>query len=379
LTPAGLRGHAPPPSLITFGAVVTLARSKKPPRGRDPMPEREKSNAGQRPATATCPSCRIAVQPDARYCHGCGASLHSQPERKRLDRKTVALVIAGAAGAAAVAIVAGLFLSQYKAAPSLSPPPATDGSAAMPAPAIDLSSMTPREAADRLFNRVMMASEQGNTEEAQQFVPMALQAYGRVAELDADAHYHMGRIYMVAGDIENARKQIAILKQFAPNHLLGLLLEHTIAEQLGDRDAAASAKAAFAAAYDAEVKTGKTEYRDHKVSIEKFRSGAASPMIDFSGSTLPAVAPQGATLFADKCARCHGQNAAGSDKGPPLVHKIYEPSHHGDEAFYRAVQQGVQGHHWPFGNMAPIEGVSDDEIGQIIAYVRALQVASGIR
>ena len=276
-------------------------------------------------------------------------------------------------------IVAGLFLGQFEAPPSVSPPPAADSSAARPGPAIDLSAMTPREAADRLFNRVMMASEQGNTEEALQFAPMALMAYGRVDELDADAHYHMGRIYMVAGDIENAGKQIAILKQDAPNHLLGLLLEHTIAEQSGDRDAAARAKAAFAAAYDAEMTTGRSEYQDHTVSIENFRTVAAGPMIDFSAPALPAAAPPGAKLFADKCGSCHGQNATGSDKGPPLVHKTYEPSHHGDEAFYRAVQQGVQSHHWPFGNMPPIEGVPDDQIGQIIAYVRALQVAKGIR
>ncbi len=356
-----------------------MARSKRPPRGRGPKPAPEKSAADRRAARDTCPSCQIAVQPDARYCPGCGASLYGQAGRKRLDRKAVALVVAGAVGAAAVAIVAGFFVSQYTALPSLSPPPAADGSAARPGPAIDLSTMTPREAADRLFNRVMMATEQGNTEEALQFAPMALLAYGRVDELDADAHYHMARIYMVAGDIENARKQVAILKEYAPDHLLGLLLEHTIAEQSGDQDVAARAKAAFAAAYDAEVITGKTEYRDHQASIEKFRSVAAGPMIDAPTPALSAEAGRGAALFANKCLACHGPNAAGSDKGPPLVHKIYEPGHHADEAFYRAVQQGVQSHHWPFGNMAPMVDVSDDEIGQIIAYVRALQVANGIR
>ena len=71
--------------------------------------------------------------------------------------------------------------------------------------------------------------------------------------------------------------------------------------------------------------------------------------------------------------------AAGSDKGPPLVHKIYEPSHHGEESFYLAVRQGVRSHHWPFGDMPPVDGLSDDEVGRIIAYVRELQRAAGIR
>jgi len=302
---------------------------------------------------------------------------------------TVALVAAGAAGAAAVVIVAGLFLGPFKAPPQatppslspppMSPPPAAGGSAAQPGSAIDLSSMTPREAADRLFNRVMMATEQGNTEEAQRFAPMALLAYDRVEELDADAHYHIGRLSLVAGDIETARKEIAILKQAAPHHLLALLLEHTIAEQSGDRDAAAAVRATFAAAYAAEMKTGQPEYEAHRASIEILRTAAADAMLDFPAPALPAAAPPGATLFADKCGGCHGQNAAGSDKGPPLVDKTYAPSHHADESFYRAVKQGAPSHHWPFGDMPPIEGVSDEEIGQIIAYVRALQAANGIR
>ena len=63
---------------------------------------------------------------------------------------------------------------------------------------------------------------------------------------------------------------------------------------------------------------------------------------------------------------------------PLLVHKIYEPSHHGDEAFQRAVALGVQAHHWPFGNMAAIEGLTRADVATIISYIRALQVENGI-
>lgn len=87
---------------------------------------------------------------------------------------------------------------------------------------------------------------------------------------------------------------------------------------------------------------------------------------------------QGERLFSTNCAICHGVNASGSDKGPPLVHRIYEPNHHGDGAFYRAVRLGVRAHHWPFGKMAPLPGVRDEEIGQIVHYVRELQKANGI-
>jgi cytochrome c len=95
--------------------------------------------------------------------------------------------------------------------------------------------------------------------------------------------------------------------------------------------------------------------------------------------TLSQNAQVGKLGFEAKCAACHGGNAAGQDGvAPPLVHIIYEPSHHGDEAFQRAAALGVQGHHWPFGDMPPVEGVTRDDVTMIIAYVRELQRANGI-
>ena len=94
---------------------------------------------------------------------------------------------------------------------------------------------------------------------------------------------------------------------------------------------------------------------------------------------LSANAQIGQTIFQQSCAECHGENAAGQ-KGvaPPLVHKIYEPSHHGDESFRRAVATGVRGHHWRFGDMPPVEGLTRGDVTMILAYVRELQRANGI-
>lgn len=93
---------------------------------------------------------------------------------------------------------------------------------------------------------------------------------------------------------------------------------------------------------------------------------------------LTAEAKAGEAVFNESCSVCHGTHAAGTDQGPPLVHVIYEPSHHGDPSFYLAVANGVRGHHWRFGNMPKIEGVDQDEVTRIIAYVRELQRANGI-
>jgi mono/diheme cytochrome c family protein len=93
---------------------------------------------------------------------------------------------------------------------------------------------------------------------------------------------------------------------------------------------------------------------------------------------VPAGLAEGERLFNDNCARCHGALAAGTDAGPPLVHTVYEPSHHADIAFQRAVTLGVPAHHWRFGNMPPVPGVDAAAVEQITAYVRWLQREAGI-
>jgi len=103
-------------------------------------------------------------------------------------------------------------------------------------------------------------------------------------------------------------------------------------------------------------------------------------MVEVKLPTLSGNEALGETAFTAKCAECHG--AAGSGRngmGPPLIHKIYEPGHHGDRAFLLAVQNGVRAHHWPFGDMPPVKGLTVADVGNIVAYVRALQRANGIR
>ncbi len=93
---------------------------------------------------------------------------------------------------------------------------------------------------------------------------------------------------------------------------------------------------------------------------------------------IPTELAAGEGAFNTYCARCHGAQASGTNQGPPLVHKVYEPNHHGDAAFYRAAAQGVRAHHWQFGNMPKIDGVTEEEVTHIIRYVRWLQRQAGI-
>ena len=83
--------------------------------------------------------------------------------------------------------------------------------------------------------------------------------------------------------------------------------------------------------------------------------------------TLSQNAQIGKLAFEAKCTSCHGTNAAGRDGvAPPLVHIIYESNHHGDESFQRAVAMGVQAHHWSFGNMPAVEGLTRGDVMMII-------------
>jgi mono/diheme cytochrome c family protein len=96
-------------------------------------------------------------------------------------------------------------------------------------------------------------------------------------------------------------------------------------------------------------------------------------------ANLSQAATQGKEIFAANCQKCHGPNAAGSEKGPPLVHHYYEPNHHADISFQRAAEFGVKAHHWQFGDMPPVPGVSKDQVALVVEYVRELQRANGIQ
>jgi mono/diheme cytochrome c family protein len=93
---------------------------------------------------------------------------------------------------------------------------------------------------------------------------------------------------------------------------------------------------------------------------------------------LSSLALAGKGAFDENCAACHGPNASGTDKGPPLIHDIYNPDHHADEAFYRAAQRGVRRHHWRYGDMPPQPQITPEQMSAVVRYVRELQTANGI-
>lgn len=104
---------------------------------------------------------------------------------------------------------------------------------------------------------------------------------------------------------------------------------------------------------------------------------ASEEAVEINIPEFSQVAQSGQIAFGENCAACHGVNAAGTDKGPTFLHAFYKAGHHGDASFEAAAKRGVRAHHWPFGDMPPVDGITDAEIRWITKYVRELQVANG--
>ena len=100
--------------------------------------------------------------------------------------------------------------------------------------------------------------------------------------------------------------------------------------------------------------------------------------VDVKVGPLTPRAVAGQVAFNQVCAACHGVNGQGTKVGPPLIHEIYNPGHHDNASFVRAVKNGVQQHHWPYGNMPAQAQVSFSDMANIIAFVREVQEQNGI-
>ena len=142
---------------------------------------------------------------------------------------------------------------------------ANDGSDAVRAP--DISSLSPQERADRLYNRVMMLASQGKVDSVQFFAPMALTAYQMLSPLSADQRYDMGRIGEVAGALPLAKAQADTILIENPNNLLGLILEARLATLAGDTAQLHSYERRLIATEKAELARKRVEYSRHQDDI----------------------------------------------------------------------------------------------------------------
>lgn len=140
----------------------------------------------------------------------------------------------------------------------------------------ELAAMTPREAADRLFDRAMREKEAGNEAAATQFATMGLAAYERVTgpALDSDARFHMGLLALSIGDFRRARGEAESLLAGDPQDLFGLLLLVRVAEEEALPEERERRLAALRAAVEAGVSPGSPRFELHANLIEEALAGA---------------------------------------------------------------------------------------------------------
>ena len=175
---------------------------------------RKGTRKGAVDASATdCSACGADNQPGSRFCRQCGRSL----SRNGMDWLNVQTLTVLGAACLTLVVLGLLFSSVIDLEPAGGDVAATSRTTATSSgQPPDLSTMTPREAANRLFNRVMMADEQGNSDEVAQFAPMALAAYDRLDSMDLEAVYHVGMIKAAAGDKSGAESAIEAAEECRP-------------------------------------------------------------------------------------------------------------------------------------------------------------------
>lgn len=104
--------------------------------------------------------------------------------------------------------------------------------------------------------------------------------------------------------------------------------------------------------------------------------GACSGGDEEGGATGSAA--NGAAVYEQSCASCHGSDLRGTDRGPSHLSQVYEPGHHPDVAFRAAIAEGARAHHWRFGDMPPVGGLDDAEVAAVIAFIREQQELHGL-
>lgn len=234
---------------------------------------------------ANCAACDAILAPGARFCHRCGtptgatpAAVTSKPALKRETTRRAApapqapkassrSILPLAIGGIAFIAVAVIFAAQRAGTPADAAGPVTPASPLGGAGPVDISQMTPRERAGRLFDRVMRYESEGKKDSIAFFASIAAGAYEALQPFDADLRYDFGRINQAAGNLDVAQAHADTLLRQSPTHLLGLLLAALVAEDRGDVRQRDALEQRLLAAESAELAKSLEEYTLHRSEI----------------------------------------------------------------------------------------------------------------
>lgn len=253
-----------------------------------------------------CTQCGHQLGPEAGFCSQCGASVAdggsdapppptasksaagsrrsgpAGPETSASRRQAAAEVVGGnnlpwwIAGAALFGLILVVGWSMVRPSGPAAPA-ATSGSggAAPPQATTDISQMTPREAADRLFNRVMTTISQGDTAGAMAFQPMAVQAYVRAEPLDRDGVFHQALLELM-GDPGAALASAERILEEEPDHILALGVAANASISLERPEDAQAYYQQILDVFPEESSRALPEYEAHQVLVDDYLSQAES-------------------------------------------------------------------------------------------------------
>jgi len=230
-----------------------------------------------------CRRCGAEIRAGVRFCGGCGAPAgagrapvgSAEAVPAFATRSNATPWIAGGLAAVLCGLLLVMLVRREPAgAAAAAPEAASEIAAPAPGAAPDISSMSPRERFDRLFNRIMQAAESGDEGTVARFTPMALMAYAQLPEVDADARYHAALLKAHTGDPDGAGALGDSILAGAPGHLFGYMARGTVARWRKDEKALSAAYQGFLQHYDAEMKANRAEYGEHARAVEDFRRAA---------------------------------------------------------------------------------------------------------
>ena len=225
------------------------------------------SNCGTALGTPQCPGCGHEPPAGARFCNQCGNAMGSSPIRAGNSRNQLAWWMAGALLLGLILVIA---YPLYGPGRSATPPPVAAGPVTGAA-SVDLSSMTPREAADRLFNRVMTAVAADDSTEVVSFLPMAIRALELAEPLDTDGKFHLVLLRLTGQFNAEALEGAEEILSEQPNHLLGLAMAGDASIALGDSASARAYYGRWLNAYETETGKDLLEYQDHGPMFPEMR------------------------------------------------------------------------------------------------------------
>jgi hypothetical protein len=293
-TPSTPSPQSPSPSSSPSSAGADTAARRCASCGSVATTGRYCGECGAPFAGTLCPACRSLLTPGAKFCHRCGTATGSTtiaagpigaPDRRlatTLPWAVTALVLV-----ALVALIAGrnfgVTFGRQGGAPDASGEVAdATGSGAAGAPdgaasgdpggaevrAPDISTLSPRERADRLYDRVMRLAEEGKRDSVDFFAPMVTSAYQMLGPLDTDEHYDLGRIGEVTGAGGLARAEADTILRANPTHLLGLALAARLATASKQQAVARALYRRLVAAVPTERQKNRPEYARHQRDID---------------------------------------------------------------------------------------------------------------